>query len=106
MVDDPLDPIVSDMGYQAFAGANTSTTWQRMNDQTKCDLVTLDNGLNESYIKPLDKGKQLTLNDNTFISQNRTSRNPTDFSINISRSLTRLTPIVVSLSKDYTTKSR
>ncbi|MFM7983433.1 MAG: hypothetical protein ACKPKO_29325, partial [Candidatus Fonsibacter sp.] len=49
-----------------------------------------DSGLNESYIKLLEEGKKLTLNYNTFISQYQTITNQTDFSINITRSLTRL----------------
>ena len=62
LVDDPLDPIISNFtNYQAgvaapanaFTNANTSTTWQIQNVQIKCDLVLLDSGLNESYIKLL-----------------------------------------------------
>jgi hypothetical protein len=53
----------------AFTNPNTSTTWQIQNVQVKCVLVTLDSGLNESYIKLLEEDKQLTLKYNTFISQ-------------------------------------
>ena len=57
LVDNPLTPIVSHMGAQGFADTDTSTQWQIMNVQLKCDLVTLDSGLNESYIKLLEEGK-------------------------------------------------
>ena len=51
-----------------FAAGNTSITWQIQNVQAKCDIVSLDSGLNESYIKLLEEGKKLTLNYNTFTS--------------------------------------
>ena len=69
LVDDHVHPIVSNMGCQGFVATSASTTWQIQNVQVKCDLVKFDSGLNESYIKLLAEGKQLTLNYNTFISQ-------------------------------------
>ncbi|MFM7989881.1 MAG: hypothetical protein ACKPKO_62265 [Candidatus Fonsibacter sp.] len=44
------------MHHVGFTAANTSTTWEILNVQVKCDLVTLDSGLNVSYIKLLDEG--------------------------------------------------
>ena len=55
LVYDPLDPIVSDMGAQGLAASNISTTWQIQNVQVKCDLVALDNRLNEPYTKLLEE---------------------------------------------------
>ena len=72
LVDNPLDPIVSNMNHVGFTANNTSTTWEILNVQVKCDIVTLDSGLNDSYIKLLEDGKKLTLNYNTFISQYQT----------------------------------
>ena len=106
LVDDPLDPIVSNMNHVGFTDANTAKTWEILNVQAKCDLVTLDSGLNDSYIKLLEDGKKLTLNYNTFISQYQTITDQTDFSINISRSLTRLKSVFVSLWKNYATAPR
>ena len=59
LVNDPLDPIMSNdnkyvsAGFPAgaFTNVNTSTTWQIQNAQVKFDLVSLDSGLHESYIK-------------------------------------------------------
>ncbi|MFM7989000.1 MAG: hypothetical protein ACKPKO_57775, partial [Candidatus Fonsibacter sp.] len=81
-------------------------TWSILNVQVKCDLVTLDSGLNDSYIKLLQEGKKLTLNYNTFISQYQTITDQTDFSINISRSLTRLKSVFASLWKNYAEQPR
>ena len=41
----------------ASTALNTSITWQIQNVQAKCDLVTLDSGLNESYIKLLKEAR-------------------------------------------------
>ena len=106
LIDDPLDPLISNFtNYQggvalpanAFTNAETSTTWQIQNVQAKCDLVTLDSSLNESYIKLLEEGKKLTLNYHTFMSQYQTIIDQTDISINITRSLIRLKSVFVSL---------
>ena len=37
---------------------NTSTTWQILNVQAKCDIKALDGGRNESYTKLLEKGRK------------------------------------------------
>ena len=114
LVDDPLDPIISNFANyalggapaSAFTNANTSTTWQIQNVQAKCDIVSLDSGLNESYIKLLEEGKKLTLNYNTFISQYQSIINQTDISINITRSLTRLKIRVCSALKRLRSSSK
>ena len=62
MVDDPLEHIVANFaGYYAgvvntqFTEVNTSTTWQIINVQANCDIITLDSGLNEAYLKIITK---------------------------------------------------
>ena len=85
---------------------NTSTTWQIQNVQAKCDIIALDSGLNESYMKLLEEGKKLTLNYNAVISQYKSIIGQTDISINITRSLTRLKKVCVSFWKDYAAEPR
>ena len=94
LVDDPLDPIVSNFpNYQAgvaapaiaFTNVNTSTTWQIQNVQVKCDIVSLDSVLNESYIKLLEEGKKLTLNYNTLSSHNTNQLSFRPISLSASR---------------------
>ena len=56
LVDDPLEPIVLNLANYIGGGApatgftnvNTYTTWQIQNVQTKCNIIALDSGLNES----------------------------------------------------------
>ena len=37
-----------------------------LNVQAKCDLVTLDNGFEEDFVKGLSEGKPLNIHYNTF----------------------------------------
>ncbi|MFM7980282.1 MAG: hypothetical protein ACKPKO_13290, partial [Candidatus Fonsibacter sp.] len=104
-VDNATDPLVQVEGG-IFTTGNNSTVWAILNAQVKCDLVTLDSGLNDSYVKLLEDGKKLTLNYNTFISQYQTISNQTDFSINITRSLTRLKSVFVSFWKNFQDETR
>ena len=112
LVDDPTLPIIStttantavmegsvDMGN--FLAANTSYTWSIQNAMVKCDLITLDSGLNESYAKVLEEGKKLTINYNTFISQIQSIVGQTNIQVSLTRSLTRLKAVYVSLLKGY-----
>ena len=59
LVDNFEEPIVSNLGYATtgFTNAATSTIWQIQNVQAKCDIIALDSGLNESYIKLLEDRK-------------------------------------------------
>ena len=114
LVDDSSLPIVSTVttnragGAAAsnFADANTSKSWQIQNAMVKCDLITLDSGLNESYAKVLEEGKKLTINYNTFVSQIQTIAGQTNIQVSLTRSLTRLKSVFYSLIKDYTATGR
>ena len=57
LVDDLLGRIVSNVAFanEGFTVVNTSITWQIQNVQAKCDLVALDSGLRESYIKLVEE---------------------------------------------------
>ena len=67
LVDDMEEPIIFEIAVGTnFDATNTSLTWSIINVQVKCDIVTLDSGPNEAYIKLLEEGKKLTLNYNTF----------------------------------------
>ena len=48
LVNDPLSPIVSYLAGANFKAENTSTSWSVQSVQAKCDLVTLDNALDNS----------------------------------------------------------
>ncbi|MFM7987464.1 MAG: hypothetical protein ACKPKO_49945, partial [Candidatus Fonsibacter sp.] len=55
LVDNATDPLVQVQG-NIFTNGNKSTAWSILNAQVKSDHVTLDSGLNESYVKLLEEG--------------------------------------------------
>ena len=69
----------------------------------KCDVCTLDNGLDNSYAEHLLSGKSLPINYNTYVSQIQTILSGTNGQqkvlLNITRALTRLKSVFVSLWK-------
>ena len=71
----------------------------------KVDLCTLDNALDNSYAQHLLSGKSLPISYNTFVSQMQTVSGK-DLRVNVSRALTRLKRVFVTLEKDLTTGSR
>jgi len=108
LVDSPLDPIIT-QGRRPDAGAIpngfytdvASVSWSILNVQAKCDLVTLDNSFEESFYKSISEGKPLNINYNTLISQIQTITGNSNLNVNVSRSITRLKSVFVSLSKTY-----
>ena len=80
------------------AGTHQSTSFKLENVQLKADLVTLDNSLDNEYSQHLLSGKTLPIHFSTFTcaSQVITSLNTT---VNVSRALTRLKGVFVTLSK-------
>ena len=50
-----------------FAQCNSSNEWMISQVQIKCDLVTLDNGLENEYVAHLLSGKSLPINYDTYI---------------------------------------
>jgi hypothetical protein len=78
-----------------FTQENCCNEWLISNVQLKCDIVTLDNGLENEYAKHLLSGKSLPINYDTYISQMQTMSGA-DFSCNVTRSLTRLKSIFLN----------
>jgi hypothetical protein len=66
----------------------------------KMDLVTLDNALDNSYVKHLLSGKSLNIVYNSFISSLQTLVSA-DTQVNVSRSLSKMKSVFVSLDKDF-----
>jgi hypothetical protein len=104
LADNPLDPIIDPAtsmtdGYET---TNTSTEWSINNVQVKVDVCTLDNALDNSYAQHLLSGKSLPISYNTFVSQLQTIAGQDAPLINVSRALTRLKSVFVTLHKDST----
>jgi hypothetical protein len=105
LVSDETLPVISN--YEPFGTGieftsdNTTTKWSINNVQVKCDVCTLDNALDNSYAQHLLSGKSLPISYNTFVSQMQTVSGP-DIAVNVSRALTRLKSVFVTLQKDLT----
>lgn len=76
-------------------------SWNIENVEAKCDMLTLDNALDNSFAEHLLGGGSLPINYNTFISQMQTVSG-SKLGVNVSRAITRLKSIFVTLQKDIT----
>ena len=84
-----------------IALSNTSVKWKLENCMVKCDVCNLDNALDNSYVSHLLSGKTINIVYNTFISSLQTIVSA-DSQINISRSLSKMKSMFLSLDKDFT----
>ena len=95
---DVLDPLIN--FEHPFLDANTSQLWKIENCMVKVDLCTLDNALENSYVSHFMGGKTINIVYNTFISTLQTVVSA-DTQINVSRSLSKMKSVFVTLDKDY-----
>jgi hypothetical protein len=106
LVHDSNHPIVSYLTGGEFSVTNTSTKWQIQNVQVKCDMCTLDNALDNSYAEHLLSGRALPINYNTYVSQMQSILSGTNgqqqIRLNVTRALSRLKSVFVSLDKAVT----
>ena len=95
----PID-FVAGSGYQnIYTAANTCNTWQIQNACIKCDILTIDTALNNSFIEHLLSGKSLPLKYHTFISQ-QSSIVGKNFSVQVIRAVTKLEKAFISFYSD------
>jgi hypothetical protein len=97
---DVLDPLIN--LNTVFTAANTSQLWKIENCMVKVDLCTLDNALENSYVSHFMGGKTINIVYNTFISTLQTVVSA-DTQINVSRSLSKMKSVFVTLDKNFTT---
>jgi len=107
LLDDPDGP--GQITTNAFHPFNTSLKWQIQNVQAKCDVVSLDNSLDNSYAEHLLSGKALPINYNTFISQIQSVMSGTNgqqkVRLNITRALSRLKSAFITLDRNVYSES-
>jgi hypothetical protein len=101
---DMTDPILTETDgigtIVAGFDATISRSWKLESCQLKCDICTLDNALDNNYTSHLLGGKNLNIVYNTYISNIQTVVAP-DTQINVSRSLTRLRSVFLSLERNF-----
>ena len=110
LVNDSTEPILSDLTGTQFTAANTSVQWQIWNVQAKCDMCILDNALDNSYAEHLLSGKSLPINYNTYVSQMQSLLSGTNgqqkVRLNVTRALSRLKSVFITLDKQVTDLKR
>jgi len=105
LVNGATDAIV-DPAAAGFLAADTSVDWQIEDCQLKCDLATLDNAVDNQIADHLLSGKPLPINYQTFISQSTTVGDGGKFSVNVSRAVTRLSRVYMTLDGPANAESR
>ena len=95
--------LVNDMADAFWRGVDASqfyydSVWDLTDIQCKCDLLTLDNSLDNEYASHLLSGKRLPINFNTWNHTNQSTGGDNDLSIHIDRGLTRLKSVFITLS--------
>jgi len=98
---EPIFDSINGVGGLDIQVANSSYNWSINNVQVKTDICVLDNALDNSYAQHLLSGKSLPISYNTFVSQLQTITGQNAPLINVSRALTRLKSVFVTLAKDY-----
>ena len=87
IVNNATDPIVT----PGTAYADTSSSWKIKDIRIVCDVVTLDNALQNSYAEHVLSGKALPINYSTYVSQFQTlGTDAKQISVSVTRSVSRL----------------
>ena len=81
----------------AWEGQNNTFNWSTSDTQCKCDLLTLDNALDNEYASHFLSGKSPPINFSTWNHTNQSTGNDKNFSANINRALTRPKPVFIIL---------
>ena len=79
---------------------NTSIDWEISNARVVCDACTLDNNLNNEYVKHLLEGKGLPITYTTYITQSQTVKGSTDISVPVIRSVSKLVASFITFYKN------
>ena len=80
-------------------GFGNGSNWDITDIQCKCDLLTLDSSLQNEYASHLLSGKSLPINFSTWNHTNQSTGNDKNFSAHITRAVTRLKSIILTLHK-------
>ena len=103
LVNDANDVVITPGVNAVFTTANTTSDWHIDNVQLKCDILHLDNSLQNNYDKHLLGGKSLPINFNTYITQSQAITGQ-DVGVSLNRAITRLKSVFVTFYRSsYTT---
>ena len=86
-------------GQQNARYRNTSIQWEINNARVVCDVCTLDNNLNNEYVKHPLEGKGLPITYTTYITQSQTLSGKDNFSVQVIRSVSKLVAAFITFYK-------
>ena len=95
LVNQQADAVTTETSNGFQNGAN----WDISDMQCKCDLLELDSSLSNEYASHLLSGKSLPMNFNTWNHTNQSTGLDKNFSAHITRAVTRLKSIFITLHK-------
>ena len=84
----------------AIGAIQCIANWDITDVQCKCDLLTLDSSLENEYASHLLSGKTLPINFSSWNHTNQSTNQNKDFNIHVSRALTRLKSVCITLHRN------
>ena len=81
------DRFTTDVALPAGNASNTLKVFELNNAFVSCDICTLDNNLNNEYVKHLLEGKGLPITYTTYITQSQSVAGYTDINVPVVRSV-------------------
>ena len=106
------EKFTKDVALPGGNATNTSTDFELNNAFVQCDVCTLDNNLNNEYVKHLLEGKGLPITYTTYITQSQSVEGYDSISVPVIRSVSKLVASFItfyrtdqpSLGYEYTNK--
>ena len=84
------DRFTTDVALPGGNASNTSKLFELNNAFVSCDICTLDNNLNNEYVKHLLEGKGLPITYTTYITQSQSVSGYSDINVPVIRSVSKL----------------
>ena len=97
---DIRERFTKDVALPAGAQTNTSKVFELNNAFVSTDLCSLDNNLNNEYVKHLLEGKGLPITYTTYITQMQSVAGSTDISVPVIRSVSKLVASFITFYRD------
>ena len=89
-----------DVALPAGGDTNTSKVFELNNAFVSCDICTLDNNLNNEYVKHLLEGKGLPITYTTYRTQSQSVAGLTDINVPVIRSVSKLVASFITFYRD------
>ena len=100
IVSNATDAVVEPIAGGVFTDTNTTSNWSIQDIRVIADIVTLDNGLQNSYAQHVLSGKSLPINYSTYISILQAVTPPT-INVSVTRSVSRLKSVFFNFDNNH-----